>query len=108
MALIARNDGSWTCEFYEEIIPGYAILVKLNHSQSAESFWLLGIYGNISDTYVSLEQMLCTVSDFMLDYISDLPNWPGCLALGDWNFTTGPSDRSPSCPLLPWETRACS
>ena len=52
--------------------------------------------------------MYQTVSDFMLDYISDFPMWPGCLALGDWNFTTEPSDRSPPHPLLPWETRTGS
>src|ERR1700679_2254088 len=98
IALVSRNDGSWTCEFLEEIIPGNAILVKLKHSRSAESFWILGLYGDISDTYVSLESMYMKVSEFLLDYISDLPDWPGCIALGDWNFAAEPSDRSPCRP----------
>ena len=61
VALLARKDGSWTCEEFIDIIPGYAILVSIRHSHSAEIFWILGIYGDTSCPYTSLEDMYSTI-----------------------------------------------
>ena len=108
IALVARSDGSWSCDVFEDIIPGHAILTKVRHSRSTKTFWILGVYGQISDTYISLEAMYSHLSNFMLDYIARIPSWPGCLALGDWNFTIEPTDCSLHRPHLPWETRICS
>ena len=44
LALLAINDGSWTCTSFTDLIPGYAFLVRLHHSRSTESFYLLAVY----------------------------------------------------------------
>ena len=94
ITLIAANDGSWSSHDFTDIVPGYAFMTRLSHSRSTESFWFLGVYGNNSGDLTSLTTMYRTVADSILDLIGTLPpnSWHGCIAAGDWNFVTHPSD----------------
>ena len=49
VAICALDTGVWSCASSEVLIPGHAIICKLYHSVSTESFRILGVYGDISD-----------------------------------------------------------
>jgi hypothetical protein len=106
IAILAPNNSSWSTNKTYILIPGHAILTKLSHSISRETFWLLAIYGNISNStkltstqtlrkfYSNLSQEL-TLS--ILDIQTTEP-WPSCIAAGDWNLTEHSEDRDPPKP----------
>ena len=92
VAFISRADGGWSCLDTKVLIPGYAVLVKLHHKRSTESFWLLGVYG---DTSSSLTNFYSSLLLEVASAIDSIPDWTGCFAAGDWNFVSHPEDHSP-------------
>ena len=103
IAILAPNDGSWLCNQMHTLVPGYAILVHLTHRKSTESFWLLGVYGDISNRQMLLLQFYRTVRNSIADLVLSpalSATWTGCLVAGDWNMVTRMNDRSPPQPPL--------
>ena len=107
VAIVARSSDGWTCNESYTLVEGYAILVNVTHHKSTESFWILGIYGDIS-SHSSLESFYQLVLDSLTVAISpfvDDGSWSGCLAAGDWNMVSLPSDRVPARPFSAYESR---
>ena len=107
VAIIARSSDSWTCNESYTLVDGYAILINVTHHKSTETFWILGIYGDIS-SHSSLEAFYQHTLDSLTVAISpfvDDGSWTGCLAAGDWNMVSHPSDRVPARPFSAYETR---
>ena len=107
VAIIARSSDGWTCNESYTLVDGYAILVNVTHHKSTESFWILGVYGDIS-SHSSLESFYQLTLDSLTVAISpfvDDGSWTGCLAAGDWNMVSHPSDRVPARPLSAYESR---
>ena len=107
VAIIARSSDSWTCNESYTLVDGYAILVNVTHHKSTETFWILGVYGDIS-SHSSLESFYQLVLDSLTVAISpfvDDGSWIGCLAAGDWNMVSHPSDRVPARPFSAYESR---
>ena len=107
VAIIARSSEGWTCNESYTLVDGYAILVNVTHHKSTESFWILGVYGNIS-SHSSLESFYQLTLDSLTVAISpfvDDGSWAGCLAAGDWNMVSLPSDRIPTRPFSAYESR---
>ena len=107
VAIIARSSDSWTCNESYVLVDGYAVLVHVTHHKSTESFWILGVYGDIS-SHSSLESFYQLVLDSLTIAISpfvDDGSWTGCLAAGDWNMVSHPSDRVPARPFSAYESR---
>ena len=107
VAIIARSSDGWTCNESYTLVDGYAILVNVTHHKSTESFWILGAYGDIS-SHSSLESFYQLVLDSLTVAISpfvDDGSWTGCLAAGDWNMVSHPSDRIPTRPFSAYESR---
>jgi hypothetical protein len=106
VAILAANNGSWSADKTHILIPGHAILSKLSHSISRESFWLLAVYGDISGTtkltsVQALRKFYSDLSIKLIETILHLQNteaWTGCLAAGDWNLTEHDDDRDPPKP----------
>ena len=110
VAIIARSSDGWTCNESYTLVDGYAILINVTHHKSTESFWILGVYGDIS-SHSSLESFYRLVLDSLTIAISPLVDdgsWSGCLAAGDWNMVSHPSDRIPARPFSAYETRVSS
>ena len=63
IALVAINDGSWSCTDFTDLVPGYAFLARLHHSRSTESFHILAVYSDNSGSLTSLAAMYQLVSD---------------------------------------------
>ena len=102
VAILAPNDGSWSCLEALTIIPGHAILAQLNHCCSTETFWLLAVYGDVSGRHTSLLTFYQELHNFLADFIyspEHSTSWSGCLAAGDWNAVEHPKDRAP--PAVP-------
>ena len=107
VAIIARSSDGWTCNESYTLVDGYAILVNVTHHKSTESFWILGVYGDIS-SHSSLESFYQLTLDSLTVAISpfvDDGSWTGCLAAGDWNMVSHPSDRVPARPFSAYESR---
>ena len=107
VAIIARSSDGWTCNESYTLVDGYAILVNVTHHKSTESFWILGIYGDIS-SHSSLEAFYQLTLDSLTVAISPLiddGSWAGCLAAGDWNMVSHPSDRVPTRAFSAYELR---
>ena len=107
VAIVARSSDGWTCNESYTLVDGYAILVNVTHHKSTESFWILGVYGDIS-SHSSLEYFYQLVLDSLTVAISpfvDDGSWSGCLAAGDWNMVSHPSDRVPARPFSAYESR---
>ena len=107
VAIVARSSDGWTCNESFTLVDGYAILVNVTHHKSTESFWILGVYGDISSPS-SLESFYQLALDSLTIAISpyvDNGSWSGCLAAGDWNMVSRPSDRVPTRPLSAYESR---
>jgi len=80
------------------IVPGYAILALIHHWQSTESFWLLGVYGDISNGSASLLTFYKHIRNFIADLVlspDHTASWSGCITTGDWNLVVHPDDHSP-------------
>ena len=107
VAILAPNDGSWTCQESIIIVPGHTILAWLNHQHSTEAFWLLAIYGDVSGGHASLLTFYRDLRNFLADLIyspEHSATWSGCLAAGDWNAVEHPDDRTP--PAVPSALRS--
>ena len=107
VAIIARSSDGWTCNESYTLVEGYAILVNVTHHKSTESFWILGVYGDIS-SHSSLESFYQLTLDSLTVAISPFVedgSWTGCLAAGDWNMVSSPSDRVPARPFSAYESR---
>ena len=107
VAIIARSSEGWTCNESYTLVDGYAILVNVTHHKSTESFWILGVYGDIS-SHSSLESFYQLVLDSLTVAISpfvDDGSWTGCLAASDWNMVSHPSDRVPARQPSAYESR---
>ena len=107
VAIIARSSDGWTCNESYTLVEGYAILVNVTHHKSTESFWILGVYGDIS-SHSSLESFYQLALDSLTVAVSpyvDDGSWSGCLAAGDWNMVSHPSDRVPARHFSAYESR---
>ena len=107
VAIVARSSDGWTCNESFTLVDGYALLVNVTHHKSTESFWILGVYGDIS-SHSSLESFYQLTLDSLTIAISpyvDDGSWAGCLAAGDWNMVSHPSDRVPARPFSAYESR---
>ena len=107
VAIIARSSDGWTCNETYTLVDGYAILVNVTHHKSTESFWILGVYGDIS-LHTSLESFYQSTLDSLTVAISpfvDDGSWTGCIAAGDWNMVSHLSDRVPARPFSAYESR---
>ena len=107
VAIIARSSEGWTCNESYTLVDGYAILINITHHKSTESFWILGMYGDIS-SHSSLESFYQLALDSLTIAISpfvDDGSWSGCIAAGDWNMVSHPSDRVPARPFSAYESR---
>jgi len=54
VAVLTKAGAGWEVLHGEVIVPGHAIMVHLSHRMCRESFWLMGVYGDISKGQVSL------------------------------------------------------
>jgi len=99
VAVLAPNDGSWSCLQTLTVVQGHAILVQLNHRRSTETFWLLAVYADVSRGHASLLTFYTELRNFLADLAyspEHSESWTGCLAAGDWNAVEFPKDRSPA------------
>ena len=106
VAILAPNDGSWSCLEALTIVPGHAVLAQLNHCHSTETFWLLAVYGDVSSGHASLLTFYQELHNFLADFVYSperSATWSGCLAAGDWNAVEHPNDRAP--PAAPTTAR---
>jgi len=64
----------------------------------AESFWVLGVYRDISKGQVSLGTFLSRLKNRLTFFIrrQAKTHWGGCFAIGDWNFVEHAGDRHPT------------
>jgi hypothetical protein len=101
--ILAPNNGSWSCMHTEVLVPSYAVLAKLSHSVSQESFWLLAAYSNISSANQSshtsalafYSRLLSSLTDFIVK--EDAARlWSSCIAASNWNFVEHDRDRIPA------------
>ena len=102
VAILAPNNGSWSCLEALTIVPGHAILAQLNHHCSTETFWLLAVYGDVSSGHASLLTFYTELRNFLANFAyspEHSASWSGCLAAGDWNAIEYPKDRTP--PAVP-------
>ena len=97
LAIVAKNNGDWYSTQEEVLVPGYAILTRLNHRRSVESFWLLAVYADTSNSYTSLLTFYKRLYTKLDRFVQTLPmdTWQGCIAAGDWNFVEHDRDRFP-------------
>ena len=86
VAIISSSCSGWYCTDSHVLIDGHAILLHLHHRRSAESLWILGIYGDISDANRSLHGFYSTLATALATTVLTIPDWHGCFAAGDWNF----------------------
>jgi hypothetical protein len=106
IAILAPNNGSWSASETHKLIPGHAIISKLSHSISRESFWLLAIYRDISSSpgLTSIQTLRNFYSSLSLELVKTILHiqtseiWTGCVAAGDWNLTKHNDDRDPPKP----------
>jgi hypothetical protein len=106
VAILAANNGSWSTEETHILTPGHAILSKLSHSISRETFWLLAVYGNISSSpeLTSVQTLRKFYSNLLTKLIETIlliqtnETWTSCIAAGDWNLTEHENDRDPPKP----------
>jgi len=54
VAIITKAGARWDVLNSEVVVPGYAVMVQVSHHMSRESFWILGVYGDISGGQASL------------------------------------------------------
>ena len=96
VAVISSSRSGWYCTDSHILIEGYALLLHLHHRRSAESLWILGVYGDTSDAGRSLRSFYSNLADALAAVVLDIPAWRGCFAAGDWNFVLHPEDRIPT------------
>jgi hypothetical protein len=109
VSIIAPNNGGWSSDSTCVLVLGYAVITRVSHSVSRESFWLLAVYGNMNavttGSHESLlsfySELLTALTDFILDQ-DHFGLWNSCVAARDWNFVEHDTDRNP--PRVPLQT----
>ena len=98
IAVLTRTGAGWDVLHSEVMVLGHAIIVQVSHRVSRESFWVLGVYGDVSKGQTSLvefyEKLLERLSAFVRRQART--HWGGCFAAGDWNFVEFAKDRFPT------------
>jgi len=54
VAIVAKAGAGWDVLHTEVLIPGYVAMAHVSHRTSRESFWVMGVYGDISRGQSSL------------------------------------------------------
>jgi len=113
VALLVRAGAGWDILHKEVLVPGYAVMVHVSHRVSRESFWILGVYRDISKGQTSLAEFYERLHERLSAFVRRQvrTHWGGCFAAGDWNFVefakdrfpTGHADRAPLRILLCFE-----
>jgi len=98
VAILTKARAGWDVLHREVIIPGHAIMVHVSHRASRESFWLLGVYGDISKGQISLLAFYKRLRGRLSTFVrrQARTHWGGCFAAGDWNFVEFAADRFPA------------
>jgi len=98
VAILTKAGAGWDVLHRETIVPSHAIMVHLSHRLSRESFWLLGVYGDISKGQVSLLNFYERLQERLTAFVrrQARTHWGGCFAAGDWNFVEFAKDRFPT------------
>lgn len=98
VAIIAKAGSGWEVLRKEILVPGYAAAIHISHRTSRESFWIIGIYGDISRGQSSLvsfyERLLGRLTALVRRQAKT--HWGGCFMAGDWNFVEYARDRFPT------------
>ena len=101
VAIVVKSGSGWEVLHKEVLVPGYAVAVHVSHRISRESFWVLGVYGDISEGQRSLiafyERLLRRLNTLVRLQVKSY--WGGCFAAGDWNFIEHAGDRFPAAHL---------
>ena len=114
VAIITLKSSGWSSDHSLTLIPGRATLTHLHHRKSTESVWMLGIYADVSSptnlkrfyqhTLVALVSFIQSYPSLAKSFSSWPADWPGCIAVGDWNMVEHADDRlplkAPPAPLL--------
>ena len=98
VAIVAKAGSGWEVLHKEVIVPGYAVMVHISHKTSRESFWVMGVYGDISKGQSSLIDFYERLHGRLTAFVQQQArtHWGGCFAVGDWNFLEYAGDRSPA------------
>jgi len=98
VAILTKAGSSWDILHNQVLIPGYVVIVNVLHEVSRESFWVLGVYGDISWGQVSLSQFLVRLRTRLSAFVrrQARTHWGGCFTARDWNFVEHAGDRYPS------------
>jgi len=98
IAIIAKSGAGWEVPHREVLIPGHVVIVNVNHRISRESFWVLGVYGDISQGQVSLSRFMERLRNRLTAFVRRQAHthWGGCFTMGDWNFVEHTGDRHPN------------
>jgi len=98
VAIVVRADAGWEVLHRQVLILGYAVIIHITNRINWESFWILGVYGDISQGSVLLgrfmERLRLRLSAFVKRQAKT--HWGGCFAIRDWNFVEHAGDRFPS------------
>ena len=114
VAIVTPKSSGWSSDHSLTLVPGRATLTHLYHRKSTESVWMLGIYADISSApnlkrfyqylLVSLVSFIRSYPTLAKSFPSWPTDWPGCIAIGDWNMVEHADDRlpfkAPPAPLL--------
>ena len=95
---MAKADTGWEVIHRQVLIPGHVVIVHITNRINQESFWVLGVYGDISRGSVLLSQFVERLRFRMSAFVKRQArtHWGGCFAIGDWNFVEHMGDRYPS------------
>ena len=96
VTIISSSHSGWYCTDSHVLVDGYALLLHLHHCCSAESLWILGVYGDISDANHSLHTFYSDLANTLACVILTIPDWHSCFAAGNWNFVLHPEDHIPA------------
>jgi len=98
VAILTKAGAGWDVLHKEVIIPGHAIMVHLSHRMSRESFWVLGVYRDISKGQLSLLDFYERLHGRLAAFVrrQAKTHWGGCFAASDWNFVEFAGDRFPT------------
>jgi len=98
VAILTKAGAGWDVLHKEVLVPGYAVMVHVSHRMSRESFWILGVYGDISRGQASLVEFFERLHGRLSSFVrrQARTHWGSCFAAGDWNFVEFAKDRFPT------------
>jgi len=98
VAIVTKAGSGWEVTQEEVLVPGYALLANVSHRTSRESFWILGVYGDVSRGQPSLVDFYERLNGRIEAFVrrQARTHWGGCFAAGDWNFVEYARDRFPT------------